>query len=62
MAIQPEGEHLRKAVKWISEKRLENPDMTLTRLIEEACLTFDISPKDEDFLVRQLAEEPKATY
>ena len=57
MAIQPEGEHLRKAVKWISGKRREIPDIPVNKLVEEACLKFDISPKDEAFLIRQLVKE-----
>lgn len=56
MNILPEGEQLRKAVKWISDERLEKPEASLFKLIEEACLKFDLAPKDEDFLVRVLTE------
>ncbi len=52
MSIQPEGEDLRKAVKWVSEERKFNPDKTLQKLVEEACIKFNPSPKDEDFLDR----------
>jgi len=38
MSIHAEGEHLRKAIKWISDGRLENPDAKLFKLIEEASL------------------------
>jgi hypothetical protein len=55
--IQPEGEDLRKAVKWIAEERKYNPDRKLTALIEEACLKFDLSPICEEFLARTLKEE-----
>ena len=52
MNIQPEGEDLRKAVKWISEERELNPEKALKELIEGASVTFDLSPKDEEFLYR----------
>ncbi len=52
MSIQPEGEALRKAVKWISEERKFKPEINLHKLIEEACIKFNLSPKDGDFLAR----------
>ena len=50
MSIQPQGENLRKAVKWISEGLRHEPDRTVKSLIEEACLTFNLSPVDADYL------------
>ena len=52
MSIQPEGEDLRKAIKWISEMRQEAPDKSLARLVEEAGAKFDLPPKDQEFLYR----------
>lgn len=52
MSVQPEGEDLRKAIKWISEMRQEAPDKPLTRLVEEAGAKFDLAPKDQEFLYR----------
>jgi len=52
MSIQPEGEELRKAVKWVSEKRKFNPEKKLNEVIEEACLKFDLSPMEAEFLSR----------
>jgi len=52
MSIQPEGENLRKAVKWISERRGEKTAPPLKDLIDQAGVRFDLSPKDEDFLFR----------
>ena len=57
MPIQPEGEDLRKAVKWISEERKYNPDAKPVKLVEEACLKFDLSPKDADFLTKFVLDE-----
>jgi uroporphyrinogen-III decarboxylase len=57
MSIQPQGEDLRKAVKWISEERKFNPNKKIKALIEEACIQFDLSPLIADFLQRKMLEE-----
>lgn len=56
MSILPEGEDLRKAVKWVSEERKLNPGKDLNKVVEEACLKFDLKPKDADFLSRFVTE------
>lgn len=48
--VQPEGEDIRRAVKWISEERKYNPKATSAKLIEAACLKFDLSPMDAEYL------------
>lgn len=48
--VMPEGEAIRKAVKWISAKREEKPDCSLNKLIDEAVIKFDLSPLDSEFL------------
>lgn len=50
MSIQPQGEALRKAVKYISEEKSANPEMSLNLLIQNACMKFDLTPKDTDYL------------
>jgi len=57
MSILPEGEQLRKAVKWISDERLDHPEASLFKLIEKACLKFDLPPKDAEFLMHSLTKE-----
>ena len=59
MSIQPSGEDLRKAVKWVSEERQFNQGKDLKTLVEAACMKFDLSPKDADFLLRHLLEHGK---
>jgi hypothetical protein len=59
MTIQPKGEDLRKAVKWVSQERKYNKEKKLKILIEEACLKFNLSPVDADFLLRSLREQEK---
>lgn len=56
MSILPEGEQLRKAIKWVSDKRLDNPEARLSGLVQEACLKFDLSPKDTDVLLNFFLE------
>ena len=48
--IEPAGEHLRKAIRWISAERQEDHAKGMIKLIEEACIRFNLSPADEDFL------------
>ena len=48
--VQPQGENLRKAVKWISEERQYRPDRKYRSIIEEACLKFNLSPMDAEYL------------
>jgi hypothetical protein len=57
MSIQPTGEDLRKAVKWVSDERKYSPGKELKAVIQEACVKFDLSPLDEDFLRRKLLEQ-----
>ena len=59
MNILPEGEQIRRAVKWISGRREEEPGTSLHKLIQEACLHFDLSPKDCDFLTNFFTRESK---
>ena len=56
MTIQPEGDDLRKAVKWISEQREDGSNNALPALVEAAGLRFNLSPKDELFLLKWLQE------
>ncbi len=45
--LLPHGEALRKAVRWLAEQDEKTPEV-----IEEACRRFDLSPAEEDFLLR----------
>ncbi len=58
MSILPEGEDLRRAVKWISDLRAADPDLDPEKVIEEACVRFDLKPLDQEFLCRHLKDEP----
>jgi hypothetical protein len=54
--IQPKGEKVRQAVKWISENLKEDEKRPIYRLIQDASLQFTLSPKEEEFL-RSFYEE-----
>ena len=49
-AIQPKGEKMRQTVRWISEKLKEDETRSVSALIQEAALRFNLSPKEEEFL------------
>jgi len=46
--VVPEHEHLRRAVAWLAR---QGP--WTAELIGEACQRFDLSPADEEFLLRE---------
>jgi len=50
-SILPEGTNVRKAVQWISKER-EEGKTPLPTLVEQACVRFNLSPKDAEFLSR----------
>jgi hypothetical protein len=49
--VLPKGEKIRRAVKWISGERLEDENKKILLLIQEASFKFNLSPKDEEFLI-----------
>jgi hypothetical protein len=57
--IMPEGEALRKAVRWISEEREADPEKRLGKLLDEAAVRFNLSPGDSAFLDRFVRESLK---
>jgi hypothetical protein len=61
MSILPEGEQMRKAIKWISDKRLDTPQANLFKLIDDACLKFDLTPKDADVITHFFAGQGPGT-
>ena len=47
MGIEPKGQSLRRAVRWLSD----NGDYSY-QAVEAAARRFDLSPLDEEFLLR----------
>ena len=46
--VVPKGDALRHAVAWLAEQDQWTPELVL-----EACLRFDVSPADEEFLLAE---------
>ena len=47
---------IKAAVKWIDEQLRDRQDADRVMLVDEASRRFDLTPLDEDFLVRHLAQ------
>lgn len=56
--VIPQGDALKNAVAWVSEKRSAQPDLNVNKLVDQACLQFDLNPKDSEFLLRLVKELP----
>ena len=54
--IMPEGTAVRKAVQWISKMHEEGGKTSLATLIDQACIRFNLPPKDCEFLERFFKE------
>jgi len=55
--ILPQGEDLRRATRWITEERAADPQKTIKDLVDGACLKFDLSPLDAEFVERFVREK-----
>jgi hypothetical protein len=53
--ILPEGESLRRALRWLDERIREDPTLDRVKLVGEASLRHDLGPPEEEFLLRQWA-------
>jgi hypothetical protein len=56
MSIVPEGENLRRAVKWISDEEQTGSPKNRRQLTEEACVKFNLTPMEEEYLIRSLKD------
>ena len=55
--LLPEGEEIRRAVKWVSANLQENSGHTVQTLVQDAVFKFDLSPLEADFLIRFYARK-----
>jgi hypothetical protein len=53
--IAPEGDSVRKALKWIAQSRAAEPSLPLKELIDRASAKFDLSPIEEEALFTWVA-------
>ncbi|GKT07525.1 hypothetical protein [Desulforhabdus sp. TSK] len=59
--IMPEGDAIRKAVKWISAELEVSPGESPMKFVNQAVVKFDLSPKETEFLMefyRKQREQP----
>lgn len=49
--IQPKGEKVRQAVRWISSELQEDEKKSIPKLIRQAALRFNLSPVEEESLI-----------
>jgi hypothetical protein len=49
--VLPEGEDLRRAVRWVSGNLEGRRGEPIQPLVQEAIFKFDLSPKDAEFLI-----------
>jgi hypothetical protein len=56
-AFLPNGEHVRRAVRWISDSRRESSTLTPLALASEAATRFDLSPIEGEWLVRTFGRD-----
>jgi hypothetical protein len=52
----PEGDALRRAMRWLSDQRQANPTVPRAQLVNEAAQRFDLTPRDEEFLLLKWRE------
>ena len=57
--LQPQGETLRRAVRWLSAERERCPEKPFSQLVNDACLRFDLTPKDSAALARYTKEQSR---
>ena len=57
MSILPEGENIRRAVQWITEELKAYPAVKITKLLDEAGMRYNLSPRESDTLFRLLTEK-----
>lgn len=41
---------LERAIRWLSDRRREDPQAKPVALVDEAARRFDLSPRDQEFL------------
>ncbi|MCK9239337.1 hypothetical protein [Desulfocurvus sp.] len=56
--IMPEGELLRRAVKWICEQSGGQDATPSPRIIDEAAVRFNLGPLDQEALARFFRQRP----
>lgn len=48
--LLPKGEELRRAIRWISDRLQDQPDLPWRPLVQEAVFKFNLSPRESELL------------
>ncbi len=57
--VGPQGEAIRRALRWLDERAREEARPDRAKLVAEAARRFDLSPLEEDFLLGSWARPPR---
>lgn len=55
--VMPHQELMRRAIEWIGEAQAAHPGKSLSDLIDEASMRFNLGPNDAEFLRRTIAAQ-----
>lgn len=56
--VMPQGEGLRRALRWLDERVHDEPKADRSKLVGEASVRFDLTPMEEDFLLQNWVRRP----
>jgi len=56
--LMPEGESLRRALRWLDDRVKDEPKVERGKLVNEAAQRFDLSPVEEEFLLSNWVRRP----
>ena len=57
--VTPPGEKLHRALRWISDERTAHPERPVAWILSDAGARFDLSPAEEEWLLRTLTPPQK---
>lgn len=49
--LLPDGEELKRAIKWVSGNLQDDSAQPLSPLVQQAIFKFDLSPRDAEYLL-----------
>lgn len=55
--MQPKGDKIKNAIKWISEMKEQHPDKSMMMITDEANIKFDLNPMESEFIIKFFKEE-----
>jgi len=58
--LMPEGDNLKAAIRFITEERESKKGTSLVQLVDAACIRFDLTPGEGEFLMRFVRESEQS--